>query len=241
MERDSRHKYIPQKELRRYDPRSKFPQKSPFRPHFGAFYPHSAHKSALRAEGPPTHWNPGNLVGPQRPPGHCSAAPRPTTPGPAGSGRAQTFPRWLLPSTDRRIDNDRTGPDLDERSVHIQYVTEFQYVTKPGNFLGQINPFLPACRRPTLDHSLVAGDGQRQWLQACLPDGHQPQRPSLSRGDTAEPRALAALAESERDDWRAPVRRSTGRDRRSEPCAPISFADVPTLPGNEVRGELVGS
>jgi len=28
-------------------------------------------------------------------------------------------PRWLLPSTDRRIDKDRTGPDLDERLVHI--------------------------------------------------------------------------------------------------------------------------
>src|SRR5208337_1151010 len=153
-------------------------------------------------------------------------SPRPTLRArPAGSGRADP-PRWLLPSTDRRIGKDRSGPDLDERSVHIQYVTEFQYVTKPSNFLGQINPFLPARRRPTLDHSLVAGDGQRQWLQACLPDGHLPQRPSLSRGDTAEPRALAALAESERDDWRAPVRRSTGRDRRSEPCAPISFAEV---------------
>src|SRR5271157_6007591 len=69
---------------------------------------------------------------------------------PAGSGRAQTLPRWLLPSTDRRIDKDRTGPDLDERSVHIQYVTEFQYVTKPGNFFGEINPFLPACLRRSL-------------------------------------------------------------------------------------------
>ncbi len=120
VERDSRHKYSPHKELRRYDPRSKFPQKSPFRPHFGAFYPHSAHKSALRAKEPPTLWHPGNLVGPQRPPGHCSAAPRPTTPGPAGSGRAQTFPRWLLPSTDRRIVKNRMGRDLDERPVYIQ-------------------------------------------------------------------------------------------------------------------------
>ena len=38
---------------------------------------------------------------------------------PAGSGRAQTFPRWLLPSTDPRIDKDRTGPDLDERPVYF--------------------------------------------------------------------------------------------------------------------------
>src|SRR5271157_3382926 len=92
VEHDSRHKCSTQKELRRHDPRSKFPQKSPFRPHFRAFYPHSAHKSALIAEEPPTLWHPGKVVGPQRPPGHRSPAPRPTTAGPAGSGRAQTFP-----------------------------------------------------------------------------------------------------------------------------------------------------
>src|SRR5271157_3728587 len=35
---------------------------------------------------------------------HCSPATRPSSrrpPGPAGSGRAQTLPRWLLPATDR--------------------------------------------------------------------------------------------------------------------------------------------
>jgi len=26
-----------------------------------------------------------------------------------------------------------------------------------------------------VEHSLSAGDAQRQWLQARLPDGHQPQ------------------------------------------------------------------
>ncbi len=36
-------------------------------------------------------------------------------PGPAGSGRAQTLPRWLLHATDRPIGKGRTGPDLDER------------------------------------------------------------------------------------------------------------------------------
>ena len=30
-------------------------------------------------------------------------------PGPAGSGRAQTLPRWLLPATDCRIAKDRMG------------------------------------------------------------------------------------------------------------------------------------
>ena len=44
--------------------------------------------------------------------------PTPHAP-PAGSGRAQTFPHWLLPSTDPRIDKDRPGPDLDERPLYI--------------------------------------------------------------------------------------------------------------------------
>src|SRR5271165_3814101 len=149
------------------------------------------HRSASRCvfATHPTCWRPGSVVGPQRPLGHCSPAPRLmppagnwlrfscsisplfvlshslpmvnimgklalfgrfsitasiissislatgswllTTshaprphaprhpshlpPGPAGSGREQTLPRWRLPATDRRIAKDRTGPDLDER------------------------------------------------------------------------------------------------------------------------------
>src|SRR5208283_5078165 len=69
-------------------------------------------------------------------------APRRPPLGPAGSGRAQTFPRWLLPDTDRRIAKDPTGSDLDEHPLYIQYVTE------PNDSFGQINPFLPARRRP---------------------------------------------------------------------------------------------
>ena len=38
--------------------------------------------------------------------GHSSFALAP----PAGSGRAQTLPRWLLPSTDRRIAKNERGP-----------------------------------------------------------------------------------------------------------------------------------
>src|SRR5208337_5424961 len=170
VERDSRHNYCYKKGLRRYEPRSRFPHKPPFRPLFGAFYPHPAHKSALRAEGPPGLWHPGNLVGPPCPPGHYSPTPRPTphTP-PAGSGRARTLPRWLLPDTDRRFVKDRKEPDLEERPLYIQYVTE------PGDSRGKINPFLPTRLRPTVKHSLAAGDAQRQWLQARLPDDHTAQ------------------------------------------------------------------
>ena len=38
-------------------------------------------------------------------------------PGPAGSGRAQTPPRWLLPDTDRRIPHELQGPILHFRTL----------------------------------------------------------------------------------------------------------------------------
>ncbi len=57
---------------------------------------------------------------------------------------------------------DRTGPDLHERPPYIQYVT------KPGDYCGKINPFLLTRCRPTVEHSLAAGDAQRRWLQARL-------------------------------------------------------------------------
>ncbi len=43
------------------------PKNRHFDPIFGAFCPHPANKSALRAEGPTTFWHPGNVAGPQRP------------------------------------------------------------------------------------------------------------------------------------------------------------------------------
>ena len=134
MGRDSRHNYILKQELRRYEPRSRFPNKSPFRPLFRGVLPLSGQQiSAEMRKGSPTFWHPGNLVGPQRPLGHCSDASRHTLHArPAGSGHAQTLPRWLLPDTDTRVGKDRTRPDLHERPVFIQYVTE------PGDSFGQI-------------------------------------------------------------------------------------------------------
>jgi hypothetical protein len=82
--------------------------------------------------------------------GHCSPVPRRDQ---RGSGRAQSLPRWLPPSTDLRIDKDRTGPDLDDRPLSIQYVTE------SGDPFGQIKLFLATPRCTTVDRSLV-------WLGA---------------------------------------------------------------------------
>jgi len=44
-----------------------------------------------------------------------SPCPTPHHAREAGSGRAQTLPRWLLPDTDSRIDKDRIKPNLEER------------------------------------------------------------------------------------------------------------------------------
>jgi len=49
--RTSRLNCIVEQGLCRYSPRSRFPQKSPFRPLFRAFYPHPANGSSLRADG----------------------------------------------------------------------------------------------------------------------------------------------------------------------------------------------
>ena len=80
---------------------------------------------------------------------------RPRPPAPPRQGqRGQVVrgpPRWLLPAIDRRIDKDRMGPDLDERPLYIECITE------PGDSCGEISPLFLARRRRTLDHSLLAG------------------------------------------------------------------------------------
>ncbi len=192
---------ILKQELRCYDLRSKSLKKPPFRPHFRLFCPHPAYGSSLRAQGcthflaPPTRtWHP-------RPPGHWSPAPGSTTPGPAGSGRAQTFPRWLLPSTDRGLTEIERGPIstiglpyYDDRPPLLFSMSPNRAtasgkssfsglppVGAPGRVVGghlrraqpsrfahgcaptgeHLRAFLPARRRPTVDHShVVGGDGR---------------------------------------------------------------------------------
>ena len=115
-----------------------FPPKSPFRALFGAFYPHPAHQSALRAEGATHFLAPGQrgcstvpLATVLPPP-----APRPT-PGPAGSGRAQTLPLAYCMQPTAELTKVEQGPISTSGASHIQYVTE------PGDSYGKINPFLP--------------------------------------------------------------------------------------------------
>ncbi len=152
------------------DIRSMFPPKSPFQTLFGAFYPHPAHQSALRAEGATHFLAPGQrgcstvpLATVLPPP-----APRPT-PGPAGSGRAQTLPLayCMQPTAElTKVEQDpisTSGASIFSMSPNQAIPTE------------KLIRFFPTRRHPIVDHSLVPRGAQRQWLQACVPDGHQPQ------------------------------------------------------------------
>jgi len=118
--RDSRHNCILKQELRRYEPRSRFPNESPFRPLFRGVLPPSGQQiSAEMRKGPPAFWHPGNLVGP--PNVHLATvlmphAPR-STPDQRGQDMRRPPPAGLLPDTDTRVGKDRTRPDLHERVV----------------------------------------------------------------------------------------------------------------------------
>src|SRR5271165_289191 len=163
--RDSRPNCLLKNELRRYEPRSRFPKKPPFRAHFRAFYPHPAHKSALRAEvaahllAPGKRgWSPWPLFSRLTP--HAS---RPTLRVPRRDQRGQVVRRpspagyCLTPTVELprilRGPITPTGPPLCSMSPD-------------GRFLRTNQSVLPARRRPTVDHSLVAGGAQHQWLQA---------------------------------------------------------------------------
>ena len=163
-----------EKELRLYEPRSRFPKRPPFRAHFRAFYPHPAHKSALRAEvaahflAPGKRgWSPLATVLP-------SHAPR--------------FPPMLrVPRRDQRGQVVRgpspagycLTPTADstktERGPISASGPSISLCAEPGDSCAQINPFLPTHRRSPVDRSLVAGGAPRQRLEACLPDAHRPQ------------------------------------------------------------------
>ncbi len=57
---------------------------------------------------------------------------------PAGSDRAQTLPRWLLPDTDSRIGKDRTGPDLDDRPLYFSMSPNRAILSERSNFYGRL-------------------------------------------------------------------------------------------------------
>src|SRR5208337_3071094 len=126
--RDSRLNCLLTKELRRNELRSRFLKKSPFRALFRAFYLHTAHKSALRAEGA-THfrtrgkpgWPPtsANVSLPPVLPPHapCSTPQDASTSG--GQVVLGSSPTWLLPNINRRFVKERTGPNRDERPFYL--------------------------------------------------------------------------------------------------------------------------
>jgi len=167
--RDSRPNCVSRKELRRHEPRSRFPKKPPFQAHFRAFYPHPAHKSSLRAEWA-THflaprkrrWSPPS-------PGYCSPVSR-STPDQRGEVVRRTSPAGYCLTPTAELPRILRGP------IIRRLVLLFILCHRMDDSCGQINPSSPlAAARPTLDHSLVAGGAQRQGLQTCRPYAHQPE------------------------------------------------------------------
>jgi len=99
--------------------------------------------------------------------GHCPFAPRPTAPRPTGGVRSCADPPPLASAWHRPPNWERRNGARSRGAASL-----FYYVTEPGDSCGKINPFPPARRRRTVDHSLLAGTAQLRLLQACLPDGH---------------------------------------------------------------------
>ncbi len=101
---------------------------------------------------------------------HHSPVPR-STPVPAGSGRAQTLHRWLLPDTDRRFVKDRTGPDLDERSHYHSVCHQTRRFLRKNQSVSSHSP--PLTRSP-----LSRGRRRSTPVAPGAPaEGHQPQCP----------------------------------------------------------------
>ena len=135
MGRDFSHNCILIQELRRLEIRSKFPPKSPFQALFGAFYPHPAHQSALRAEGLRTSWHPVNVGAPPSPWPLFSRLPPHTAVRRHQRGQVMSRPfpagYCLMPT-----------PELgkSQRSPIAMIGLSLEYGTKPGDLDGKNHP-----------------------------------------------------------------------------------------------------
>ena len=98
-------------------------------------------------------------------------APRstPHDAGPAGSGRGQTLPRWLLPDTNPRFVKERTGPDLNEHPLYFSMSPNRAIPAENSKFSSPLAAVQPLAR------SRMASGARRRFLQACLPAGSRSQ------------------------------------------------------------------
>ena len=122
-----------------------------------------ARETWLERKGPATLWHPGYLVGLQRPPGHCSPAPRPTLHAPRQTSGVRSCADPPPPATacHRPPKSQRPNGARSRRAIRLYSVCH-----RIRRFVRTNQGILPTRRRSTVDHSLVAGGAQRQWLQA---------------------------------------------------------------------------
>src|SRR5271157_1068440 len=98
---------------------------------------------------------------------HCHA-PRPTPQGPACQVVRRPFLAGYCLTPTAHLAKTERGPTSTSGP-------SFSLCAEPGDSIGQIHPVLPIRRRSPVGGSLLATGARGQWLQACLPDGYQPQ------------------------------------------------------------------
>ena len=100
---------------------------------------------------------------------HALTPPEPPTAGTSGVRPAQTLPlASCMQPTAELVMTERDPISMSGSSI-------FSMSPNQAIPTEKLIRFFPTRRRPTVDHSLVPRGAQRQWLQACLPDGRQPQ------------------------------------------------------------------
>ncbi len=149
MGRDFSHNCILKHELRRLDMRSMFPPKSPFPALFGAFYPHPAHQSALRAEGLLTSWHPVNVGAPPSPWPLFSRLPPHAAVRRDQRGQAMSRP---FPAGDCLMPTPELGKS--ERSPISMIGLSILVWHQTGRFVRKKSPIFPTRRRSTGVESL---------------------------------------------------------------------------------------
>jgi hypothetical protein len=129
------------------------------------FHLHAGYRSALRLEWSTRVPAPGeNVVGPNV--RHRSLAQRLALHAPRPTG--------YCPTPTAELSRSARGPIPTGGSAIL-------VCAMPSDSCGKNHPFSTTCRRPTADHSVVAGGDQRHPLQACLLelDGQKRRCPSL--------------------------------------------------------------
>ena len=131
-----------------------------FRPLFRAFYPHPAHKSALRAEAATHRPAPGKPVWPPSSTWPLFSRPTPQAPRPNSGVRSCADPPPLATACHRQPNWKRPSGARSQRAAPYVSMSPNRAIAPEKS-----NPLVLARRRPTVDRPLAAASAQRQRLR----------------------------------------------------------------------------